>query len=106
MWNLLRARDGAERSSVDRIEPDEPDSGSSIGTAASNAVQLPGVDGQEQVVRGDEVANFTALGDHEDAPGHCMPQIVYLVGGQGTGHDTLYPSLDVVNAALGTRDDL
>ena len=35
-----------------------------------------------------------------------MPQIVYLVGWQGTGHDTLYPSVDVVNEALGTREDL
>ena len=35
-----------------------------------------------------------------------MPQIVYLVGWQGTGHDTLYPSLDVINGALGTTDDL
>ena len=25
---------------------------------------------------------------------------------QGTGHDTLYPSLDIVNEALGTREDL
>lgn len=35
-----------------------------------------------------------------------MPQIVYLVGWQGTGHDTLYPSLDVLNEALGTKEDL
>ena len=35
-----------------------------------------------------------------------MPQICYLVGWQGTGHDTLYPSLDLINVALGTRDDL
>jgi hypothetical protein len=35
-----------------------------------------------------------------------MPQIVYMVGWQGTGHDTLYPSLDVINGALGTKEDL
>lgn len=35
-----------------------------------------------------------------------MSQIVYLVGWQGTGHDTLYPSLDVINGALGTKEDL
>jgi hypothetical protein len=35
-----------------------------------------------------------------------LPQIVYLVGWQYQGHDTGYPSLDKVNSALGSGDDL
>jgi hypothetical protein len=40
------------------------------------------------------VANISLLSDG-------MPQVPYLVGWQGTGHDTLYPSLNIVNEALG-----
>jgi len=35
-----------------------------------------------------------------------LPQIVYLVGWQYEGHDTGYPSLDKINRALGSREDL
>ena len=35
-----------------------------------------------------------------------MPLVVHLVGWQGSGHDTLFPSLNVVNPQLGTREDL
>ena len=31
---------------------------------------------------------------------------VHLVGWQGSGHDTLYPSLDRINPNVGTRADL
>ena len=32
--------------------------------------------------------------------------IMHLVGWQGTGHDTLYPSLDRINPHVGTKADL
>jgi hypothetical protein len=35
-----------------------------------------------------------------------LPQIAYLVGWQYEGHDTGYPSLDKINTALGSREDL
>lgn len=35
-----------------------------------------------------------------------LPQIVYLVGWQYDGHDSGYPSLDKLNTALGTREEL
>jgi len=35
-----------------------------------------------------------------------LPQIVYLVGWQYEGHDSGYPSIDKVNAKLGSREDL
>jgi hypothetical protein len=35
-----------------------------------------------------------------------LPQIAYLVGWQYTGHDSGYPSLDKINTALGSREEL
>lgn len=35
-----------------------------------------------------------------------LPQIAYLVGWQYTGHDTGYPSLDVINTRPGSADEL
>ena len=32
--------------------------------------------------------------------------VVHLVGWQGSGHDTLYPSLDKINPNVGTSSDL
>eukprot|EP00947_MAST-08B_sp_MAST-8B-sp1_P003034 g3034.t1 len=47
----------------------------------------------------DYVAALAHLSDN-------MTSIIHLVGWQGSGHDTLYPSLNRLNPALGTAEDL